>query len=133
MTRSHIVKTAAWLEIVVGVVFITAPDLPCTLLFDARPEGIGGPLSRWIGIGLFALGIAGVPSRDSEPRHSTVLGLFAYNAGIAILLAWMGISVAIHGSLLWPVVILHSLISVALLGVLLQLRSTRATSRTSRA
>ena len=119
MTRNYIVKAAAWLEIIVGVVFITAPDLPCTLLFDAKPEGIGGPLARWIGIGLVALGIACVPSKAGELRRSTVLGLFAFNAGIAILLAWVGLSVAIHGFLLWPGVILHSLISIALLWALL--------------
>jgi hypothetical protein len=115
MTQSYIVKAAAWLEIIVGVVFITVPDLPCTLLFDAKPEGIGRPLARWIGIGLFALGIACVPSKATELRR-TELGLFAFNAGIAILLAWVGISVAIHGFLLWPGVILHSLISIAALG-----------------
>src|SRR5262249_11302444 len=115
-----IVKAAAWLEIIVGVFFITAPDLPCTLLFDAKPEGIGGPLARWIGIGLFSLGIACLPSKAAELRRNTVLGLFAFNAGITVLLAWVGISVASHGFLLWPVVILHSLISVALLWVLLR-------------
>jgi hypothetical protein len=120
MTQSYIVKAAAWLEIVVGVVFITVPDVPCTLLFDAKPEGIGGPLARWIGIGLFALGIACVPSKAAGLRRSAVLGLLAFNAGIAILLAWVGISVATHGFLLWPVVILHFLIAVALLWVLLQ-------------
>ena len=140
MAQSYIVKAAAWLEIVVGVVFIAAPDVPCTLLFDAKPEGIGGPLARWVGTGLFALGIACVPSKGAELRHSTVLGLFALNAGIAILLVWVGISVAIHGFLLWPGVILHSLIAVALLWVLLRPNAFRiiessnqkATSRTEK-
>jgi hypothetical protein len=120
MTQSYIVKAAAWLEIVVGFVFITVPDVPCTLLFDAKPEGIGGPLARWVGIGLFALGITCMPSKAGELRRSTVLGLFAFNAGVAILLAFVGISIAIRGVLLWPGVILHSLISVALLWMLLQ-------------
>ena len=128
------------MEIVVGFVFITVPDVPCTLLFDAKPEGIGGPLARWVGIGLFALGIACVPPKAAELRHSTVLGLFALNAGIAILLVWVGISVAIHGFLLWPGVILHSLIAVALLWVLLRPNAFRiiessnqkATSRTEK-
>ena len=121
MITSYIVKAAAWLEIAVGVLFITAPNVPCTLLFGARPEGIGGALARWIGIGLFALGIACAPSRAEELTHRTVLGLFALNAGIAILLVWVGISFVVHGFLLWPGVILHSLISVALLWVLLRL------------
>jgi hypothetical protein len=119
MTQGYIIKAAAWLEIIVGVVFITAPDFPCTLLFDVKPDGIGGPLARWIGIGLFALGIACVPSNAAELRRRTVLGLFAFNAGVTILLAWVGISVATHGFLLWPGVILHFLISIALLWALL--------------
>jgi hypothetical protein len=119
MAPSYIVKAAAWLEVIVGVVFIAAPDLPCTLLFNAKPEGIGRTLARWIGISLFALGVACVPSNSAKLRRSSVLGLLAFNAGIAILLVWVGISVATHGFLLWPGVILHSLISVALLRVLL--------------
>ena len=118
MAPSYIVKAAAWLEVIVGVIFIAAPDVACTLLFNAKPEGIGRTLARWIGISLFALGVACVPS-NAELRRSSVLGLFAFNAGIAILLAWVGISVATRGFLLWPGVILHSLISVALLWVLL--------------
>jgi hypothetical protein len=119
VTQSYIVKAAAWLEVIVGVVFITAPDFPCTLLFDVKPEGIGGALARWAGIGLFALGIACMPSNAGELRRSTVLGLFAFNVGIAILLAWVGISIAIHGFPLWPGVVFHSLISIALLWALL--------------
>jgi hypothetical protein len=116
----NVVRAAAWLEIVVGLIFVTLPDIPCTLLFDAKPDGIGRPLARWIGIVLFALGIACVPWDAAELRYSTVLGLFVFNAGLAILLVWVGISPAVHGFLLWPVVILHSLISVGLLWVLLR-------------
>ena len=119
MAPSYIVKAGAWLEVIVGVVFIAAPDVACTLLFNAKPEGIGRILARWIGISLFALGVACVPSNSAELRRSSVLGLFAFNAGIAILLAWVGISLATHGFLLWPGVILHSLITVALLWALL--------------
>ena len=44
MTERYIVKAAAWLEIVVGVVFTTVPDVLCTLVFDAKPEGVAGEL-----------------------------------------------------------------------------------------
>jgi hypothetical protein len=120
MVERYVVKAAAWLEIVVGVIFVTLPDIPCRLLFDAKPDGIGGPLARWIGIVLFALGIACVPWNAAKLRFSAVLGLFVFNVGLAILLAWVSISLTVHGFLLWPVVILHSLISVGLLWVLLR-------------
>jgi hypothetical protein len=121
---SLIVIAAAWLEILVGVVFIMAPNIPCTLLFDANPEGIGGPLARWVGVSLFALGVACLPSGRSELRRLAVLGLLAFNVGLAILLAFVGATAPMHGFLLWPGVILHSLISVALLWVLLQLKAS---------
>ena len=40
-----IVTAAAWLEIVVGALFLM-PDVPCLLLFEAKPEPVGGPLAR---------------------------------------------------------------------------------------
>lgn len=39
-----VVIVAAWLEIVVGVLFITALNTMCRLLFAAGPEGAGMPL-----------------------------------------------------------------------------------------
>ena len=41
-----IVTAAAWLEIVVGALFLTVPDVLCLLLFAAKPEPVGGPLAR---------------------------------------------------------------------------------------
>jgi len=123
MAQRYVVKAAAWLEIVVGVIFVVAPDIPCILLFDAKPENIGRPLSRWVGVSLFALGFASLPSKTGESHRSAVLGLFLFNAGLTILLAWVGAVASVHGFMLWPVVILHAAIAVALLP---QLRSTRA-------
>jgi len=114
----YVVKAAAWLEIIVGIVFITAPNVLCVLLFAARPEGIGRPLARWVGVGLLALGIACLPSRTPEVHRVAVLGLFVFNLGVAILLAWVGAGATIHGFALWPVVILHAVIAVALLPLL---------------
>src|SRR5262252_4742181 len=116
--QRYLVMASAWLEIVVGAIFITVPDAPCELLFGAKPEGIGMPLARWVGVGLLALGIACLPSKAAESRRS-VLGLFVFNAGLAILLAWVGVVTAVHGFLLWPGAILHAAITVALLPQLL--------------
>ena len=113
--QRYLVMASAWLEIVVGVIFITVPDAPCGLLFGAKPEGIGMPLARWLGVGLLAVGIACLPSKAAGSRRSAVLGLFVFNAGLAILLAWVGVVTAVHGFLLWPGAILHAAITVALL------------------
>ena len=112
--QRHVIKAAAWLEIIVGAVLSAAPDLPCLLVFGSRPEAIGRPLARWVGVSLLALGIACVPARNAESTRSAVLGLLVFNAGVTALFAWVGVF-TVHGFLLWPVVILHAFIAVALL------------------
>ena len=112
--QRYVVKAAAWLEIVVGAIFVTVPDIPCLLVFGAKPESIGRPLAHWVGVALIALGIACLPSKSAVSNQNAVLGLFVFNVGATILFAWVGV-VTIHGSALWPVVILHAVITVALL------------------
>ncbi len=119
MRQRFAVMWAAWLEIVVGVAFITFPALPCAPLFAARPEGIAMPLARWVGVGLLTLGIACLPPRVGGPHRSAVVGLFSFNAGVSTLFAWVGITTLLHGVLLWPVVILHAVIAAVLLRQLL--------------
>ena len=112
--QRYVVKAAAWLEIVVGVIFVTLPDIPCLLVFGAKPESVGRPLAHWVGVALIALGIACLPSKAAESNRNAVLGLVVFNVGATILFAWVGI-VTTHGFALWPVVILHAVIAVALL------------------
>ena len=119
MVRRYIVKAAACFEIVVGAIFITVPNIPCALLFGANADKIGTPLGRFAGIALVALGIACLPSRDAGSRRNVVLGLFAFNGGVTILFAYVGVASALHRFLLWPAVILHAIIAGALLPHLL--------------
>ena len=114
MRRRPVIMAAAWLEIVVGAVLITAPGVLCRLLFAAKPERVGLTLARFAGIGLFALGIACLPSATTESDRSAV-GLFLFNFGMVILLAWVGATTELRGVLLWPVVVLHAMIATALL------------------
>ena len=46
------------------------------------------------------------------------MGLFVFNVGVTILLVWIGVT-TVHGPLLWPVVILHGAIAIALTSQLL--------------
>jgi hypothetical protein len=115
MRQRVVVGASAWLEIVVGALFLTVPDVVCLILFGAKPEAIGIPLGRFAGIALLALGVACLPSRGAASRRNVVSGLFAFNSGVAILFAWVGVATALHGFLLWPAVILHAAIAGALL------------------
>jgi len=119
MRQRAVVVVAAWLEIIVGALFLTVPAVLCLLLFGAEPEAVGMALGRFAGIALLALGIACLPSRDAGSPRNAVLGLFAFNGGVAILFAWVGVASTLHGVLLWPAVILHTIIAGALLPHLL--------------
>src|SRR5262249_32603850 len=123
MMQRYVLMASAWLEIFVGAIFITVPDVPCGLLFGARPEGIGMPLARWVGVALLALGIACLNAEESH--HCVGLGLFVFNAGLALLLVWVGLATTFHGFLLWPGAALHAAITVALLP---QLRASKGGS-----
>src|SRR5262245_22013836 len=67
----YIVMAAAWLEIVVGVIFIAVPDVPCLLLFGARPEGMGVPLAHWSGLVSSRWALPVYPRRPQD--HTVVL------------------------------------------------------------
>lgn len=125
MPQNSVVKAAAWLEIVVGAIFVTVPDIPCRLLFAVAPGGVGVPLGRFAGIALFALGTACAPSTTPGSRRSAVLGLLIYNAGAVIFLTTVALATTFRGFLLWPVVILHGAIAAALLPQFLPVRSER--------
>ena len=46
MVRRYIVKAAAYLEIVVGAIFITVPNIPCALLFGGAVVCVAGDDER---------------------------------------------------------------------------------------
>ena len=76
-------------------------------------------LARFAGVGLFALGIACLPSTATGSHRSAVSGLIVFNVGVASLFTWVGVATTLRGALLWPVVVLHAAIAAALLPQLL--------------
>jgi hypothetical protein len=123
MVHRFVVKVAAGLEVVVGIIFLTAPDIPCRLLFAATPEGLGILLGRFAGIALVALGITCLISAAPGPLRSGALGLLVFNVGATFFFAWVAVATAFRGSLLWPVVVLHAILAAALLPQFLTMRS----------
>lgn len=115
MPKITTVMAAAWLEIVVGATILMVPDVACVLLLGAKAEGVAMPLARFAGIALVALGIACLPSTAAGSCRSAVQALFAFNLGVTVLLAWVGVATTLRGFLLWPAVILHAVIAAALL------------------
>ena len=94
-------------EAVTGVALLIAPSLVSRLLLGAELTGVGTPIARVLGIALISLGIACWPG---PPRA----GMLTYSAGVTLYLAWLGLAVGTGGTLLWPAVILHAILTVLL-------------------
>lgn len=107
------VMVAAWVEIIVGASFLLVPNAQSQLIFGATPEGIGDTWARFAGIALIGLGIACLPSNLSGTRQG-VRGLLVFNVGATIFFAWVAVTTTFRGVILWPVVILHAVLTVAL-------------------
>jgi hypothetical protein len=111
------IKLAAWVEILVGVSFLFVPNAQSQLIFGATPEGIGDIWARFAGIALIGLGIACLPSNLTGTRQGA-RALLVFNIGATIFFAWVAVATTYPGVLLWPVVILHAAITIALASAL---------------
>lgn len=107
------IQLAAWVEIIVGVSFLFVPNAQSQLIYGATPEGIGDLWARFAGIALIGLGLACLPSNLAGTRQG-VRGLLVFNIGATIFFAWVALATTFQGVVLWPVVILHAVLTVVL-------------------
>lgn len=107
------VMLAAWVEIIVGASFLLVPNAQSQMIFGATPEGIGETWTRFAGIALIGLGIACLPSNLAGTRQG-VRGLLVFNIEATIFFAWVAVATTFQGVILWPVVILHAVITIVL-------------------
>ncbi len=98
---------AAVAEAATGLALVVAPAFVVHLLLGSEVAGAGGLVARVAGIALVGLGIACWPG---PPR----LGMLIYSGAVAVYLAYLGLTGAASGVLLWPAVFLHALLSLAL-------------------
>ncbi|OOG14394.1 hypothetical protein [Pseudomonas sp. C9] len=96
---------AAIIEAATGMSLILVPSLVGQLLFGFELTGVIVPLA---GIALIALAVACWPG-------PAILGMLTYNAGTTLYLAYIGISGGSSGVVLWPVVVLHGIMTVLLI------------------
>ena len=108
------VQFAAWVEIIVGVSFILAVNVQSQFIFGTTLAGPGFQLLRFAGIALIGLGIACLPSKLAGTNLSAVRALIIFNIGATIFFAWVALTTTFRGVLLWPVVILHAVITLTL-------------------
>lgn len=96
IVHRYVVEVAAGFEIVVGAIFLTAPDIPCRLLFAATPEGIGTLLGRFAGVALVALGItcltSGAQDRAGMLPHWVFWSSTSVRLSFSRRLRWLHLS-----------------------------------------
>ena len=109
-----VLKMAAWLEIIVGASFFLGFNVQSQLLYGAAPEGMAVLWARFAGIALIGLGLACLPSNPAGTRRGAVRSLLVFNFGATIFFAWVAVATMFRGVLLWPVVSLHAVITIAL-------------------
>ena len=114
-TLAKVLAFAAVLEIGTGLALLADPAIIVMLLLGADVSGTGILLARCFGIALLALGVACWPGRQRVDGASPVLrGMLAYNAMIALYLAYLGVVGHYAGLLLWPAVVLHGVVALLL-------------------
>lgn len=108
------IRIAAWFEIIVGASFIFILNGQSQFIFGAATDGAGVHFARLAGIALISIGIACMPSKIAGTNKTAVRGLLIFNIGVTILFAWVALTTAFRGVILWPVVIVHAVIAIAL-------------------
>ncbi len=98
-------------EAATGVALLIVPSLVGRLLFGAELTGVSIPVARVAGIALIALGLACWPAGDAT---SGLPAMLTYSLLATLYLAWLGMSGEWVGSLLWPAVVLHAILTILL-------------------
>jgi hypothetical protein len=104
---SRLLFFAALGEAGTGLLLLLVPGLVAGLLLGIDLTGSGLMVARVAGIALIALAVACLPGRGS-------LGMLIYGVLVTLYLGWLGLTQGATGPLLWPVVILHAILSAML-------------------
>jgi len=104
---SKLLIIAALGEAAAGLALLIVPSLVVPLLFGQEPTGVAVALARVAGIALWALGVACWPGPP-------LVGLLTYNAVVTVYLACLGVAGGLTGVLLWPVIVLHVILTALL-------------------
>jgi hypothetical protein len=98
---------AAISEALTGLALLIAPSLVGQLLLGEQLAGVAIPVARVSGIALIAFGIACWPGPP-------LFGMLTYSALVTLYLAYLGFAGGLTGILLWPVVVLHAILTALL-------------------
>lgn len=102
-----VLVVAAAGEAATGMALLIVPSLVGQLLLGEPLAGVALPVARVAGIALIALAIACWPG-------TPLIGMVTYGAAVALYLAYLGFAGGLSGILLWPVVVLHAILTALL-------------------
>jgi hypothetical protein len=105
-----LLTVAAVAEAAMGVALIIVPSLVGRLLLGANLAGVAKPVARVAGIALLALSVACLPS------CTPLCGMLTYSLLATAYLFYLAIRGEWAGPLLWPVVGLHIILALLLVG-----------------
>lgn len=105
----RVLTVAAIAEIATGLALVFVPSLAGQLLLGTALTGVAIPVAHVTGIALIALGVACWPG-------TPLLGMLTYGTLVTIYLLYLGVRGDWIGSLLWPVVVLHAVLTLLLSG-----------------
>jgi hypothetical protein len=105
MKRALILTAVA--EAATGAALLIIPSLVGRLLFGEELTGVAISVASVTGIALIALGVACWPGPP-------LAGMLTYSAAVTLYLAYVGFACSLSGILLWPVVILHLILTALL-------------------
>jgi len=111
---------AAVAEAVTGLALVIVPWLVGRLLLGVELSGVSVVIGRVTGIALIALAVACWPGRTA------LCGMLAYSVPTTLYLVWLGVRGEWVGSLLWPAVALHAVMTILLGRAWLMSRKTSA-------
>jgi len=106
---------AAAIEAATGLALVINPPLLSYLLLGEGISGAGLALSRVAGFALVSLGLACWPGFDSAGANTPALrAMITYNLLATLYLVYLGIGGGLVGSLLWPAVMIHAVLTILL-------------------
>ena len=94
-------------EAATGLALLLVPSLVGQLLLGTELTGIAVTVARVAGIALIGLGLACWPGK-------ALIGMLTYSAAVTLYLAYVGIAGSSAGTLLWPAVVLHAILTALL-------------------
>jgi hypothetical protein len=95
---------AAVVEVATGMALLVVPSLVGLVLLGEELTGVAISVARVTGIALIGLAVACWPGPP-------IVGMSIYSAGVALYLAYVGLTGGRSAMLLWPAVVAHVILA----------------------